>query len=67
MTRKSRFVEIHKCICEECGHVMFVPRANSYFRKDNHKKHMYCPHCKERTLHIEHSDYDTRWHDENVG
>lgn len=66
MTRKTRYTDIHKCVCEECGTVMFVPRSHSHFRTDGHKKHLYCPVCKKRTAHVERYDYNTRWNGDSL-
>lgn len=37
---------------------MYVPRSQGALRELRHKKHMYCPCCKEETLHIEQREFD---------
>ena len=44
--------------CCVCGTKMYVPRNQGALRELRHKKHMYCPCCKEETLHIEQREFD---------
>ena len=45
-----------KCSC--CGGVMFVPRQEGRYRPAGHHKHMYCPICKCKTMHIELNEHE---------
>ena len=51
-------VLISTLYCCVCGTKMYVPRNQGALRELRHKKHMYCPVCKEETLHIEQREFD---------
>ena len=56
---RQRVMETHDFYCLNCGNKnMPLARKRSHLHEKNHRKRLYCYHCKKEVNHIEVRNYE---------
>lgn len=53
MKVRTRAVAPRRTVCEACGTPWLFWRKKNRLRADGHAKHVWCPACRDVTLHRE--------------